>query len=124
MKKLFLKMSTILLASLMVFASCKHDVKNNKGGDTPSDLPSLKLEKLVIHGKKVNKNQTRSKYEITLTEEQIIAGNIEAHFSYGSVSDEVITVVVKDSPFVLDKTKPKTLHISVPAKKRHIQSLG
>ena len=117
MKKLFLKMSTILLASLMVFASCKHDVKNNKGGDTPSDLPSLKLEKLVIHGKKVNKNQTTNKYEITLSEEQIIAGNIEAHFSYGSVSDKIIPVVVKDSPFVLDKTKPKTLHISVPAKK-------
>ena len=117
MKKLFLKMSAILLASLMVFASCKHDVKNNKGEDTPNDLPSLKLEKLSIHGEKVNKNQTTNKYEITLSEEQIIAKNIEAHFSYDSVSDEKITVVVKDSPFVLDKTKPKTLHISVPAKK-------
>jgi len=90
MKKLFLKMSTILLASLMVFASCKHDVKNNKGGDTPSDLPSLKLEKLVIYGKKVTDKK------VTLSEEQIIAGNIEAHFSYGSVSDKIIPVVVKD----------------------------
>ena len=111
MKKLFLKMSTVLLALLMVFASCKHDVKNNNGEDTPSDLPSLKLEKLVIHGKKVTDKK------VTLSKEQIVAGNIEAHFSYGSVSDKIIPVVVKDSPFVLDKTKPKTLHISVPAKK-------
>ena len=62
MKKLFLKMSAILLASLMVFASCKHDVKNNKGEDTPNDLPSLKLENLSIHGEKLNKNQTTNKY--------------------------------------------------------------
>ncbi len=111
MKKLFLKMSVLLLASFMIFTSCKHDVKDKEGGENPKDVPKLVLETLTIHKKPVEKKK------VTLSQDQIVAGDIEAHFSYGSVSDEKIDVVVKDSPFVLDKTKPKTLHISVPAKK-------
>ncbi len=110
MKKLFLMMSAILLTSFMVFISCKHDIKNKEGEEKPKDLPTLTLETLTIHGVPVTEKK------VTLEQEQIVAENIEAHFSYGSVSDEKITVVVKDSPFVLDKTKSKTLHINVPAK--------
>ena len=117
MKKLFFKLPVFLLALFMVFMSCKHDVKNKEDEEKPKELLSLKLEKLLIHDEEVTKNTTTNKYEVTLEQDQIVKGNIEAHFSYGSVSDEIIPVVVKDSPFVLDKTKQKTLHISIPSKK-------
>lgn len=118
MKKLFFKMSTILLTSLIIFASCKHDAKSkDEGNQNPKDLPSLKLEKLLIHGEKVTENATTKKKEITLEQDKILAENIEAHFSYDTIPDEKIDVVIKDSPFILDKTKSKTLHISIPSKK-------
>lgn len=117
MKNLFFKIPAFLLAFSMVFMSCKHGVKNKEDGGKPTELPSLTLTSLLIHEVPVTENTTTKKREITLEKEQIVAGNIKAHFSYGSVSNEQITVLVKDSPFVLDKTKTKTLHISVPSKK-------
>jgi len=70
-------------------ASCKHD-RNKEKERASVQTPELKLERLLIHGVPVMDDK------IELKTDQIMADDVEAHFSYGSVTDEEIQVTVKD----------------------------
>lgn len=108
------KIAVATMVLILIFASCHHDTK--KDTDKPKVASPLNLKNLFIHGKRVLNGK------IELKTDKILQDDIEAHFSYGNVDDEEIQVTLKDSPFVLDKTKETILHISVAEKKDTYQA--
>lgn len=90
-------------------------VRKAKEGNTPpptGDDAVLNLDTIEIHGMPV------ANEAITLNVAKfpkIEAGNITAKFNYGSVSKEVIAVVVEGGTFVVEEGKTKDLKLSVAA---------
>lgn len=106
-KNLFLCLSFLILAF-----SC-----NNGNNSKPTH--ELKLVSMKINDDDVkitieNKKQV-CRFILDKDKEEIIAKNIEAHFSYGDVTDDILTVSIENAPFKLQQGENKNLKLKVAA---------